>query len=59
MITRRKLAIALGLAAGAAVAVVATGRNGKKTRQYISGKYEKLKTNLTAEQYDDSEVFYI
>ena len=56
---RRKLALALGLAAGAVVAVVATGRTGKKTRQYISGKYEKPKTDRTSDHYDDSEVFYI
>lgn len=56
---RSKLALALGLAAGAVVAVVATGRTGKKTRQYISEKYEKPKTDHTSDQYDDSEAFYI
>ncbi|UII34844.1 hypothetical protein LVD17_13615 [Fulvivirga ulvae] len=55
---RRKLALALGLAAGAVFAVVATGRTGKKTRQYISRKYEKPNTNIT-DQYDESDAFYI
>lgn len=55
---RRKLALALGLAAGAVVAMVATGRTGKRTKQYISGKYNEPKTNFIY-QDDDSETFYI
>lgn len=52
---RKKLALTLGMAAGAVVAVVATGRTGKRTRQYVFRK----NMNFPSEPYDDSEVHYI
>lgn len=57
----KKLALVLGIATGAIVAIAMTGRAGKRTRQYISRRTqdEGAEVKQTSEKYDDSEVHYI
>lgn len=57
----KKLALALGIAAGALVAVVATGRSGKKVRSNISKKVQEQKNDFkqATELYNDTEAHYI
>lgn len=58
MKTNGKLALSLGLAAGAVVAVLLSGRKSiKNTTQTASLKHPGIRLNT--EIYDDSEVCYI
>ncbi|ELR72701.1 hypothetical protein C900_01080 [Fulvivirga imtechensis AK7] len=61
MKTGKTLALALGIAAGALVAVVVTGRSGKKIRKQVARKYQEQKNDISqaTRLYDDSEAQYI
>lgn len=59
MRTNKKLALTLGFAAGAVVAVLVSGRNGKKNKSYVGLHSPQPGFKLISERYDDSEVYYI
>ncbi len=60
MNTGKKLAIFLGLATGAAVAVMAFGRTGKKITKNILAKREtKVEETKKANDTEESEINYI
>lgn len=61
MKTGKTLALALGIAAGALVAVVVTGRSGKTVRKKVARRYREQKNDIlqAAKLYDDSEAQYI
>jgi hypothetical protein len=59
-ITGKNIAIALGLAAGATLALAASGDTLKKTRTLLAKKVANLRNNLKNKAgSDDSETYYI
>lgn len=57
----KTLALALGIAAGALVTVVATGRSGKKVRNGVARRFDQQQNDVKQATgvYDDSEAHYI
>ena len=56
----KTLALTLGLAAGAVITVVVSGRNGKKVRPYTPSLLNgKPGIRIAADMYDEAEMRYI
>lgn len=59
MNTVKKLALLFGVATGAAVTIMAFGKNGKKARNYFLKKDSENSKRRKLEINDDDEVNYV
>ena len=59
MKTGKKIALFLGIATGAAVAVMTLGKTNKKNRNIASRSVSKSSDKNEASGFDDSDVNYI